>query len=259
MYRPLGTVIHTHIVGDQTLYVQQSNSWEKQWKIIQFVSQQVAIQVYIFNESKCVLNNGLLFLIHNICTVGFLPSELVLVHYSNLYLAPKRSRHPAMLHNIQRHTLTRGGIYQPFSSCGSEYFNPLHPEDNVHVAKIHTNNQYMCMILEMHNTIIIGLCIFDTHSLYNIDTKCSLLLYDPFKLCVLSKSSPWISKGVSATLQSGRYTLSHPRGRYIYRLNPQHGVIQCIVFAGYICYSPIYAILIFDPRISDKILLSRIS
>ena len=28
-------------------------------------------------------------------------------------------------------------------------------------------------------------------------------------------SSPWIGKGVSATLQSGRYTLSYPRGRFV--------------------------------------------
>ena len=28
-------------------------------------------------------------------------------------------------------------------------------------------------------------------------------------------STPWIRKGVSATLPSGRYTLSYPRGRYV--------------------------------------------
>ena len=28
--------------------------------------------------------------------------------------------------------------------------------------------------------------------------------------------APWILKDVSATLQSGRYTISYPRGRYVY-------------------------------------------
>ena len=40
---------------------------------------------------------------------------------------------------------------------------------------------------------------------------------------MFNKSSPWIWKGVSATLQSGRYTLSYPRGRnkvLVWRLMP---------------------------------------
>ena len=38
----------------------------------------------------------------------------------------------------------------------------------------------------------------------------------PFQMQV-NKSSPWIWKGVSATLQSGRYTLSYPRRQNVLR------------------------------------------
>ena len=48
-----------------------------------------------------------------------------------------------------------------------------------------------------------------------------------------SISSPWILKGVSATLQSGRYNLSYPRGRFVLVvLNLfQHVVYYVIMYA----------------------------
>ena len=43
---------------------------------------------------------------------------------------------------------------------------------------------------------------------------------------VLHISSPWIWKGASATLQSGRYTLSYLRGRYMLGRS-HHFTVQC--------------------------------
>ena len=41
-----------------------------------------------------------------------------------------------------------------------------------------------------------------------------------WKYCTVTEiiSSPWVWKGVSATSQSGRYTLSCPRGRFVYEM-----------------------------------------
>ena len=44
---------------------------------------------------------------------------------------------------------------------------------------------------------------------------CGCIVLSISVLVIVMTSSPWVGKGISATLQSGRYTPSYPRGRLI--------------------------------------------
>ena len=54
-------------------------------------------------------------------------------------------------------------------------------------------------------------------------------------------SSPWIWKGVSTTWQSGRYTLSYPRGRYVGQL-----WLRCMYRFCRLCIEDMYIIIYLD-------------
>ena len=84
-------------------------------------------------------------------------------------------------------------------------------------------------LLELVNISILCICIhrhkvglftnltpnnLPTSDLYLRSFFRTELFYNPQPTII---SFPWIWKGVCATLQSGRYTLSYPRGRYIRR------------------------------------------
>ena len=56
----------------------------------------------------------------------------------------------------------------------------------------------------------------DYRGIYNQLVENTYRLPSPATVPANTISSLWIWKGVSATLQSGRYTLSYPRGRYVY-------------------------------------------
>ena len=58
--------------------------------------------------------------------------------------------------------------------------------------------------------------------------------------CANNISSPWIWKGVSATLSSGRYTLSYPRWRYVFCCHIGYG--QDFAFSVQSFFYSIYAV-----------------
>ena len=73
-------------------------------------------------------------------------------------------------------------------------------------------------------------------------------------LSLTNVSSPWIWKGVSATLKSGRYTLSYPRGRYV--SYQQHNHCHALWFIVFVIYFYNYikrtASTVFDPIVRDQ-------